>query len=67
MARSVNNASKAVPHGTDQVLVPADVEEGLLLSGEGGIRQVLRGGAGTHGHVGGFLTVLLAHFIVALE
>ena len=35
--------------GVLDVLIAHDVQEGLLLPGEGGVRQVLRGGRGAHG------------------
>jgi hypothetical protein len=34
--------------GVEDVLVAVDVEEGFLLAGEGGIRQVFGGGGGAH-------------------
>ena len=60
-------AGKAVPHGHQQVLRPPDVQVGLLLAGEARIGQVLGGGAAAHGHVGGVLSVMLAHLEVAVH
>src|SRR5690606_37015267 len=44
----------------DHVVHATDVEEGFLLTGKGGIRQVFGGGGGTHGH--GHVVVTGAHF-----
>ena len=46
--------------GADDVVDTADVEEGLLLAGEGGVRQVFGGSRGAHGH--GHVVVALGHF-----
>jgi hypothetical protein len=37
-------------HAGEQMIFAAHVQERLLLSREGGLRQVLGGGGGAHGH-----------------
>ncbi len=46
--------------GADHVVDATDVQERLLLAGEGGVRQVFGGGRGTHGD--GHVVVALGHF-----
>ena len=43
----------------DHVVHAADVQEGFLLAGEGGVRQVFGGGRGTHGY--GHVVVAVRH------
>jgi hypothetical protein len=44
----VVEGGEAALDGVDQVVGALDVQVGLLLAGEGGVRQVLGGGGGTH-------------------
>src|SRR5574338_1420979 len=45
----VVEGGKHLLHGVEDVLVAVDIQEGLLLAGEGGVGQILGGGGGTHG------------------
>jgi hypothetical protein len=50
--------------GAQQVFVAAHVEVGFLLAGEGGVREVLGGGRGAHGHVRITAAIVLAQTVI---
>ncbi len=53
----------ASAHVLDDAVGPLDMEEGLLLTSEAGVRQVFGRGRGPHGHVG---VIVRRHLLVGL-
>ncbi|MCY1396959.1 hypothetical protein D9M71_119450 [compost metagenome] len=56
----VEQGSEYFLGGADHVVHATDVQEGFLLAGEGGVRQVFGGGGGAYGH--GHVVVAAGHF-----